>query len=74
MGKFATKDEVEYLNFWHWFIKHSDIHNGCFAYLPEDWQDPDEEYSPWWVKEIMTIITEEFFPDENEDMKVWVEW
>lgn len=74
-----------YLDFWHYIIKHNEIHNGCYFYMnllgdyeegraegDGDW-DGDDEYRPHWVREIEKMIYDEFKPDGGE-MKCWVEW
>lgn len=62
--------DVEYCDFWHWFLDHNDIHNGCYAYLGFDWLDDTK--TPDWIKEIITLFKNEFF--EGDDLEFWVEW
>jgi hypothetical protein len=66
------KQEVDgvYRDFWHWVLDHNNIHNGCYASFPEDW---DDDYYPEWTREIMRLIVAEFYPD-GEELDFWVSW
>lgn len=61
-------DRKPYLCFWHWITDTHEIHNGCTFTL---WYDPEDEYVPEWVKEILEMIFNEFEPEYGElDMHV----
>lgn len=57
----------KYRDFWHWILDKTEIGNGTFFYLPEDYGDAD-----WWVKEILGMILTEFPELATEHM--WVSW
>lgn len=58
------------LDFWYWIINNNEINNGCLFTL---YYDPDDEYVPDWVKEILEIIFDEFEP-EYDEMEMYVSW
>lgn len=61
-------DRKPFLCFWHWIVDNHEIHNGSQFTL---WYDPEDEYIPEWVKEIMKMIFDEFEPEYGEiDMRV----
>jgi hypothetical protein len=64
------KPEVDsqYRDFWHWLLDKTEIHNGTFFYLPEDYEGDAD----WWQKEIMEMILKEF--PELATEKIWVSW
>ncbi len=73
--KKSGKNKKPYLDFWHWQLEHdaNSISNGSFFYLSisEYLEEDDEEYCPFWVKEIIQIIYNEF---KEEDMYCRVAW
>lgn len=76
-----------YLDFWHYILDGSEIHNGSYFYMnllgdhqegkaddDGDW-DGDDDYRPSWVREIQKMIYDEFKDDlEYGEMRCWVAW
>ena len=63
-GKHANYEEIPYLDFWHWLIENTEIHNGGSFYLPE----------PEWVKAepwVLTILQEFYDIVGDDEMEVW---
>ena len=57
-------NERPYLDFWHWIVDNYEIHDGC--YVTFTWQEHyDDEDTPEWVKEILSLILKEF-PEDLE--------
>ena len=72
-GKF-NKD-VEYCDFWHWFIAHSYVPtNGSVVIMYEEWGEglSDDD----WRKIIINHYLDEFGEGEfgNRSIEFWVEW
>lgn len=63
-------DQKPFLCFWHWITDRHEIHNGSYFTL---WYDPDDEYVPDWVKEILKMIFDEFEPEYSE-MEMHLSW
>jgi hypothetical protein len=61
-----------YLDFWHWILDHNEISNGCMLYLECNWmiENETENYCPYWVKEILRLIRDEF----GNEITCWIEW
>lgn len=73
-GKFKGKafdPNVEYCDFWHWYLDKHEVHNGCYSSLWLGWID--EPKTPDWVKEILVILRDEFSPD-GEEIDFWIAW
>lgn len=71
-GKFVGKgvrENVPYLDFWHWVLNHHQIQNGCFVVFTRwEYEDIEEE----WVKVIYGHYLDEFADKEgNLDLYVW---
>ncbi len=68
--------ERPYLNFWHWVIDYDDsISNGSVGSICDiDLQVSDTVNTPEFVRNILTIIVEEGFTNEENEFEFWVEW
>jgi hypothetical protein len=61
-------DDIPYQDFWHWMLDNYEITNGMIIDFTTDWDL--EQPSESWVKEILTLIKDEFGPL----FKVMVRW
>jgi hypothetical protein len=63
-------------DFWGHILDRSEIHNGCFICLSfEDLEDEeiDEEWCPYWAKEILAMIKNEF-SENGKEIDCYVSW
>lgn len=69
----SNKDNVPYLDFWHWVCDQNEVHNGSWIHLP-DWHyymDPDT-HTDEWKKEIMQYFYDFLGDDYHE--RLWAAW
>lgn len=63
-GKYSENNpDAPYQDFWHVVMKHNQVCNGCYVWIPEPTSVPD------WAKPICEKFIEEF-----GDIEFWVEW
>jgi len=75
--RFRGNKGAKYLDFWHWLLDHCfyEVHNPCSATLNVI-EMLEEDETPVWVREILTLIKIEFGDQFNEygELNVWISW
>lgn len=66
----GVRDDVEYLDFWHWVVENHEIHNGCYVVFG---RNRELQNDPAWVKKIYSRYLDEF-ADENGELEMYVWW
>lgn len=56
---------------WRFLMDGGDIHNGCYMYLPDDWNTDDTGFYPPHVKECLEILDKEGMDDGETQFWVW---
>ena len=62
----------EYLDFWHWVLKHHEVHNGGMITFSRERLEEGFEM-PEWVKEIYGYYLDEF-ADEGGKLRLYTAW
>jgi hypothetical protein len=70
--KFTGKpDDAPYQDFWHFVIEMTNLNNGTFIYMNNDWLESAKEP---WQKEIIEHYLSEFGKGKNREVQFFVAW
>jgi len=68
--------DIPYQNFWHFITNRTEIHNGCFLIMDNDWLNTEiyGHAKEEWQRTIIEYYLSEFGEGDNREINFYVSW